>query len=234
MTEAPSALQQQAAHQAISEAVRELSLVSDEARFQIHLFSLEAKRRWNEIEGKLRQLEARIADGVDSGASPELSAIRELIERGQVSAPTTPVRRLMRSAVRSCRPDQPLSDAAAQLVESNTSVLPIVDDTGVLIGILSERDICLGAYASGAALADTPVATAMRREASSANAEASLGDVAELMRQHKLDEIPVTSDDGRVVGMLCLRDLARALSSDVDAHVDPVWLAATVVDVYAR
>ena len=95
MSEAPSALQQQAAHEAISEALRELTLVSDEARFQIHLFSLEAKRRWNEIEGKLRQLETRLADGKDeTNASSELSrAIRELLaEQRQLAAPSTPVR----------------------------------------------------------------------------------------------------------------------------------------------
>ncbi|MFZ5896157.1 MAG: CBS domain-containing protein [Myxococcota bacterium] len=237
MSEATNALQQQAARQVIGEALRELTVVSDEARFQIHLFSLEAKRRWNEIEGKLRHLESRIAEGVDESlATTELSrAIRELlIEQGGQGAPSMPVRALMKDSVRTCRDDQTLKDAAGILADAKCRALPVVDAGGTLVGILSERDICLAAYKSGVTLDAMPVKRAMQKDVVSASCEETVGSVAETMRRFRLRHIPITERDGRVVGMLCLRDLARQLERDAEPSLDPAWLAATVVDIYGR
>jgi CBS domain-containing protein len=240
MSESSTTPHQQAARNVISEAVRELTVVSDEARFQIHLFSLEAKRRWNEIEGKLRQLEARVAEGTagmdESAATHELShAIRELLaEQSGVGSPSTPVRSLMRVEVRTCRPDQSLSEAAAVMAEAKCSTLPVVDDRGKLVGMLSEHDICVGAVASGATLADTPVAVVMQHDVASSLPDESIGRAAETMRRHKLRHVPVAEVDGRLVGMLCLSDLARQLETQSESSLDPAWLAATLVNVYAR
>ncbi|MGC4087701.1 MAG: CBS domain-containing protein [Polyangiaceae bacterium] len=237
MSEPIQSSQQQAARQVITEALRELTTVSDEARFQIHLFSLEAKRRWNEIEAKLRQLETRVADSDegDAGHAEELSrAIRELLaEQNARNSPSAPVRSLMKHDVRTCQPDQSLSEAAAVMSELKCSTLPVVDSQGVLLGMLSEHDICMGAFASGAALSETPVATAMQRDVISSLPEDSLSSAAEAMRRHKLRHMPVAESNGRVVGMLCLGDLARRLDSDVEHGLDPAWVAATLVGVYA-
>jgi CBS domain-containing protein len=238
--EQPAMPQRLAARKVISEALRELTVVSDEARFQIHLFSLEAKRRWNEIEGKLRSLEARVAEG--SGGQEMSTATRELwqatrdllAEQGNPSAPSTEVRRVMNADARSCRPDQSLSEAAQVMAEAECSTLPVVDEHGLLVGMLSEHDICVGAAASGAKLSEMPVAAAMQRDVKSSLPDESIGSAAETMRRHKLRHIPVAEADGRLVGTLCLGDLARQLESHAEPSLDPAWVAATLVNAYTR
>jgi len=240
MSDPSPAPQYNAARSVISEALKELTVVSDEARFQIHLFSLEAKRRWNEIEGKLRHLEARVAEGSEgldaSAATHELShAIRELLaEQGNMKAPSTPVRALMSGGVRTCRPDQSLSEAARVMAEAKCSTLPVVNDRGVLVGMLSEHDICVGAVATGATLSETPVAVAMQHDVVSSSPDESIASAAATMRRHKLRHVAVAEADGRLVGMLCLGDLARQLESQAEPSLDPAWVAATLVNVYTR
>lgn len=237
MSEVSSNSQQNAARNAISEALRELTLVSDEARFQIHLFSLEAKRRWNEIESKLRHLEARMAEGFDeSVATQELSqAIRELLlhQRG-AEEPATPVRAVMTAQVPICRAAQNLSDAAGVFERSRCCALAVVDDAGLFAGVLSEHDVCMGAYASGAPLSETSIGATMRRDVDTVGPDDTVASAAGLMRRRKFDYVPVVDAERRVVGMLWLRDLARRLEAQAEPNFDPAWLAATVVDVYAR
>lgn len=232
-----STLQQNAARHAISEALRELTLVSDEARFQIHLFSLEAKRRWNEIESKLRHLEARMAEGFeDSNATEELSqAIRELLlHQPGKRQPVTPVRAVMAEGTPTCHCAQTLSDAARVFERSQCSALAVVDDAGLFAGVLSERDVCMGAYASGAPLSETPIGATMQRDVDTVRPDDTIASAAELMRRRKFEYVPVVDEERRLVGMLSLRDLARRAEAQAEPTFDPAWLAATVVDVYAR
>jgi hypothetical protein len=57
----------------LADALAELASVRDEARVQMHLFSLEAKQRWNEIEAKIEA-----ASGKGSVGESALSALFEL------------------------------------------------------------------------------------------------------------------------------------------------------------
>ncbi|HET9930003.1 MAG TPA: CBS domain-containing protein [Polyangiaceae bacterium] len=237
MSGASHTVQQNAARNAISEALRELTVVSDEARFQIHLFSLEAKRRWNEIESKLRHLEARMAQGTDeTDATKELSqAIRELLtHRRSAESPPTPVRALMARQVATCRSDQTLSDAAGAMARAQCNALAVVDEGGRFVGVLSEHDVCMGAYSSGTALSETPIAATMRGDVETLKPDDTVANAAELMRFQKLEYVPVVDEEGSLAGMLWLRDLARRVEAEDEPSFDPAWLAATVVDAYAR
>jgi CBS domain-containing protein len=228
------------AKKALGLALREQAGAGDESRLQIHLFALEAKRRWNEIEARVRHIEARIAlgDGTPDGREErELSrAIRDILVEQGVDAPSNgPVSSIMNPEVRTCRADESLARAVELLKETHSSTLPVVNDAGKLIGVLSEREICLALYESGAPLADTPIATALSSHVCSALAHEPIGRAAETMRQHKRHEIPVTEPDGRVVGTLSLSDIARPrhVDSDEPASEDPSWIAATLIDIYA-
>ena len=123
--------------------------------------------------------------------------------------------------------DATLRDAARVLVNSRFSALPVVDEKGAMIGIVSEVDLIrrvvgdegdptqlhahLGDPDSQPALA-TPVVEVMTREVITADAETLLEDVATLILKHQKKRIPIVRDSG-VVGIVSRTDLVKAMLS---------------------
>jgi Mg/Co/Ni transporter MgtE len=71
-------------------------------------------------------------------------------ERGGWNWPqTTNVRDLMTTAVRSCTTGDNLQRAAQIMWESDCGVVPVVDRDGRLVGMITDRDICMAAYTQG-------------------------------------------------------------------------------------
>ena len=121
---------------------------------------------------------------------------------------------LMSREVYRCRPDDTLNDAALQLWERDCGSLPVCadDDAGTsqVIGMLTDRDICMAALFQGKPLHELKVADAMSREIRVAKVDDRIEDVELLMREVKIRRVPVTDVTGRLVGIVTLADLARA------------------------
>jgi CBS domain-containing protein len=126
-----------------------------------------------------------------------------------------------------------LYEAAKLLVNSKVSALPVIDENGVMVGILSEADILkspllaakkigtetLGrpednAYAD-AALTQAKaqrVSAVMTKGVIAAHETASLREVADLMLKHKIKRVPIVRD-GAILGIVSRVDLVKALIS---------------------
>lgn len=121
----------------------------------------------------------------------------------------TTVRELMAKQVHTCSPDQPLSEAAKIMWDRDVGSAPVVDTDGRLLGMITDRDICMHAYTSGRALSEELVSSAMSREAVSVSPDDPLEDAERAMVEHQLRRLPVTVG-GRLAGILSMADLARA------------------------
>ena len=121
---------------------------------------------------------------------------------------------LMSRDVYRCRPDDTLSDAAVELWERDCGSLPVCGDDGAgtsqVIGMLTDRDICMAALFQGKPLHELKVADAMSREIRVAKIDDRIEDVELLMREAKIRRVPVTDELGRLVGIVTLADFARA------------------------
>src|ERR1041385_5520229 len=53
------------------------------------------------------------------------------------------VRELMTAEVKACSPDTSLAAAAGRMWEGDCGALPVVDDAGKFIGMITDRDICM-------------------------------------------------------------------------------------------
>ena len=124
--------------------------------------------------------------------------------------------------VRHCRPDQTLDYAAAQLWEHDCGSLPVCasDDDGgpLVIGMLTDRDICMAALFQGKPLHELKVADSMSRELRVAKVDDRPEDVELLMRERKIRRVPVTDGSGRLVGIVSLADFARAARGGAASH----------------
>ena len=120
---------------------------------------------------------------------------------------------LMSRDVRRCLADDTLDHAASRLWEHDCGSLPVcaADDDGEarVIGMLTDRDICMAALFQGKPLHELKVADAMSRDIRVAKVDDRLEDVELLMRELKIRRVPVTDESGRLVGIVSLADFAR-------------------------
>jgi CBS domain-containing protein len=123
-------------------------------------------------------------------------------------------RDMMTSGVLTCRPHDPLSDAAKIMWEHDCGVVPVVDETGRLVGVVTDRDACMAAYTQGKALTELTVASAMCESPQCCRDDEDLSDVESTMALHQVRRVPVVDAENRVVGILSINDLAvHALQS---------------------
>lgn len=143
------------------------------------------------------------------------------------------VRDLMTPEVLSARPDQTLGDVARMMMDKDVRALPVVDDNGSLVGMVTHRELLkylipdyLQRTKSGkframpASLASTyqssgdprglPVKDVMSRAVLCLSEDQTLTDVANLMNNKDVDRFPVVRE-GIVVGFLTRADLIRRL-----------------------
>ena len=122
------------------------------------------------------------------------------------------VEQIMTRHVRTCHPGDSLSAAAQIMWESDCGCVPIVehDEGGPrVIGIITDRDICMAGYTQGRPLSAIRVESAMARQVHSCRPTDSLTEALNILRQHQLHRLPVVDNGGHLVGMLSLADAAR-------------------------
>jgi CBS domain-containing protein len=130
---------------------------------------------------------------------------------------------LMSRDVQSCRPDHTLAYAAARMWEHDCGSLPVVlaDDASGgrrVIGMLTDRDVCMAALFQGRPLHELKVADAMSRDIRVSRFDDRTEDVELLMRELKIRRVPVTDDAGELVGIVSLADFARAARAQASSR----------------
>ena len=118
------------------------------------------------------------------------------------------VKELMTGAPVSLETEEPVSAAARLMRERNIGAMPVCDPDGKLVGMLTDRDIVIRCIASDRNAAETRVADIMTTGAVVAETKEPLDDALQRMEREQIRRLPVT-DNGRLVGMLTLADVAR-------------------------
>jgi CBS domain-containing protein len=119
------------------------------------------------------------------------------------------VSELMTTDVRSCWSNEALERAAKLMWEFDCGSLPVLDQNGRVVGMITDRDVCMAAYTQAQPLARIPVSRAMSAELFSCKPDEDLGSVEKRMRAHQIRRLPVLDDEGHLRGMLTLADIAQ-------------------------
>jgi CBS domain-containing protein len=142
-------------------------------------------------------------------------------------------RDLMVSPVVTVQPSASVKEVAKLLLEQGISAVPVVDDQGKLVGVVSEGDLLhrpeigserrrswwlLGLTDEETLAAEYvkahahKVADVMTRKVITAAPDASLHELATLMEANAIKRVPIV-EDGRLVGIVSRANLVRALAS---------------------
>jgi IMP dehydrogenase len=114
-------------------------------------------------------------------------------EAGMVSNPVT------------CGPDATLADVDALCARYRISGVPVIDATGVLVGIVTNRDTRFETDQSRpvrAVMTPMPLVTAP--------VGVSNADALALLRRHKVEKLPLVDDAGRLRGLITVKDFAKS------------------------
>ncbi len=104
-------------------------------------------------------------------------------------------------------PGETVAAAARLLSRHNVGALPVCGRDGRLRGVLTDRDIVLRCVAAQRDPNATKVSAVMSAGAVTASPEQTAAEAAGIMAARQIRRLPVT-ENGRVVGMLSLGDLA--------------------------
>jgi len=134
-------------------------------------------------------------------------------------------------------PEAPLGTAMDVMRRKRIRHLPVIDDTGRLLGIITDRDLRQATFAPalaehlslgaqrrlrgiGQALEDLRVKHAMTWVVVTTDPEATIARAAVVMFERRIGSLPVV-EDGKLVGILTERDLLLALARELpDTGVD--------------
>lgn len=119
------------------------------------------------------------------------------------------VEQVMTRDVKLCHVEESLNDAARVMWDHACGCVPVVDAEDRVVGVLTDRDICMAAYTRGLPLGDMTVASAMAREVFACHVGDALDTAEAIMRAHQVRRLPVLGFEDRVVGILSLSDIAR-------------------------
>ena len=118
------------------------------------------------------------------------------------------VRDLMTAEVHTCKPDDTLSHAVRLMWRHDVGALPVIED-GVVVGMLTDRDAAMHAFRQDGDVRGTPVREVMTPQAWCCQDSDGVEVAERIMAEHRVRRLPVVDDDGKLVGILSIDDLAR-------------------------
>lgn len=142
------------------------------------------------------------------------------------------ISKLMTTDVITCRTSDTLEFAAQLMWTYDIGSLPVVDEHGCVVGMLTDRDALMAAFTRGEPLRDISAGSTMSADPCTCSQDDEHTTVEAEMSRRQIRRVPVVDDDDHPVGMFSVNDLARA--SQRRAEVTPAEVAATLAAVGAR
>ncbi len=127
----------------------------------------------------------------------------------------TTISEVMTRDVEVIGPEESLQRAAQMMDELNVGSLPVCEGKR-LVGMITDRDITVRATAAGLDPAETLVGDVMTECTRCCTEAQSTEQVMEQMGHSQIRRVPVVDDDGAVIGIVSLGDLATRQ----DGHID--------------
>jgi CBS domain-containing protein len=112
------------------------------------------------------------------------------------------------------------ADAIRLMLEHRVGAATVVDDSRVVVGVFTERDVLRKLALSGRDPEKTPVGELMTSPAILATADTSPGEAFAIMMEHHFRHLPVVDDRGRLVAMLSIRNLLEWRVGDLTDRLD--------------
>lgn len=127
------------------------------------------------------------------------------------------IREAMTADPATVEPGTSAAEAARTMKSEDVGSLPIVEGER-LVGVVTDRDLAIRILAEGKG-AETTVGEIASKDVVTIDPQQSLEEAARLMAQHQVRRLPVTEEDGKLVGILAQADVAQSGDDSLTGEV---------------
>jgi CBS domain-containing protein len=174
---------------------------------------MDLRDEWRALEKRLPDPD-RAAQQIKDLTADVLDRLVTELQRFRTRLPqdgeSRSIARLMSRDLASCRPSDSLAAAVSTMWDRDIGFLPVLDEAGKPIGVITDRDACVAACTRGLRMDDISVDTVMSRQVWSCNAQDTVETASRLMGDKQVRRALVVAEDGKLVGVITINDVARA------------------------
>lgn len=117
------------------------------------------------------------------------------------------VKEIMKPNAKAIWLTESLADAAQLMWENDCGVLPIIKDGRKVVGMITDRDICMATAMRDNNPSHISVEEVMTGQVYSVNPEDDIDQALESMQEHKIRRLPVVNAEGELEGILSINDV---------------------------
>ena len=117
------------------------------------------------------------------------------------------VKEIMTPNAKACAESANLARAAELMSENNCGILPVVTADGKVVGLITDRDICVAGTKNNQSLASIRVNEVISGDVHACRPEDDLQAALRTMRENKVRRLPVIDTEGMLKGILSMDDV---------------------------
>lgn len=130
------------------------------------------------------------------------------------------VQEVMTRDVKFCSPDTNLAAATEILWRNNCGALPVSDPDGKLLGVITDRDMCIALGTRNCRASDLAIRDVAINPVFSCEPDDDVHEALTTMRKHQVRRVPIVHQDGKLAGIVCLDEIVlHAEKPDSKKHV---------------
>ena len=130
------------------------------------------------------------------------------------------VQDVMTYNVQSCRPESNLAEAAMKMWRGDFGILPVVADGQKVVGMITDRDICMASATKHRDPANIRVKEVISGKVYGCSPDTDIHEALKIMQQKQVRRLPIISaEDGKLAGILSMNDVALRAKAERKAEL---------------
>lgn len=117
----------------------------------------------------------------------------------------------------SISPEATVAELVRTLCDQRVGALLVLDQTGSIVGIVSERDVVRALGENPRALSDS-VGAIMTSDVVTAPDQAEVAELMQVMTERRIRHIPVLDDSGKLSGLVSIGDVVKNRMDELEAE----------------
>lgn len=145
------------------------------------------------------------------------------------------VQDVMTYDVQTCRPETDLADAAMRMWRGDCGILPVLADGQKVVGMITDRDICMAAATKHRDPANIHVSEVTSGQVYGCSPDTEIHEALKIMQQKQVRRLPIIdAQTGKLSGILSMNDVALKAQGGRKAELSPEDVESTMRGICAH